>query len=182
MTLSILIPTLHNRRGLLRTLLAKIGTHPGVEVLTYADNGEITTGNKRNKLLEAASGVYSVFIDDDDHITPDYIPLILEAANHNPDVICFKGWMTVNGANRKDFYFDIDNPYTAAEFEGQQVYLRYPNHLCPIRTTIAKSVRFPNKTLGEDYEWATEIHEKKLLKTQYKIDEFIYHYQYNSTK
>lgn len=169
-------------KTLLSNLYSQIKNDAEVEILTFPDDGEITTGNKRNKLIEQATGKYVVFQDDDDEIMPNYIDLVLEAAKSDPDVICFKGFMTINGINRKDFYFDIDNPYTAAEFEGQQVYLRYPNHLCPIRTTIAKSVRFPNKTLGEDYEWATEIHEKKLLKTQYKIDEFIYHYCYNSNK
>lgn len=182
MILSILIPSLEKRSGSLRRLLELIGTHEGVEVLTHIDDGRISTGNKRNQLIEKAQGKYVVHIDDDDFITPRYIPSILKAAEKDPDVICFKGWMTVNGVNRKDFFFDINHPYTAVELKGKQVYLRYPNHLCPIRTSIAKTVRFPNRTIGEDYEWATEIHNKGLLKTQVKINEFIYHYQYNSNK
>lgn len=180
--LSILIPSLESRRGSLRTLLSLIGTREGVEVLTHIDDGRISTGNKRNQLVEKAQGKYVVHIDDDDYITPKYIPEILKAAEQDPDVICFKGWMTVDGANRKDFHFSINYPYAQVEHKGKQIYLRYPNHLCPIRRTIAKTVLFPNRTIGEDYEWATKLHEQKLLKTQVLIDEFIYHYRYNSFK
>jgi glycosyltransferase involved in cell wall biosynthesis len=183
-TLSILIPTLHKRRGLLSSLLKELNKQvtDEVEILTFPDDGRISTGNKRNKLIQDAKGKYTVFIDDDDAVTPDYIPLILKAAEKNPDVITFNGWMTVDGVNRKDFYFGIDYPYTLAQKNGKDVYLRYPNHLCPIRREIAASVPFPNKTLGEDYEWATKLHDMKLLKTEENISKHIYHYVYRSFK
>ena len=181
-TLSILIPSLQSRSGSLKTLLSLIGSHEEVEVLTHIDDGRISTGNKRNQLIEKAQGKYVAFCDDDDAITDKYIPSILEAAKENPDVICFKGWMTVNGINRKDFLFDITYPYTAVQIDGKQVYLRYHNHLCPIKREIASKVLFPNKTLGEDYEWATKLHDMKLLKTEEKISKYIYHYQYKSFK
>ena len=74
--LSILIPSLESRRGSLRTLLSLIGTREGVEVLTHIDDGRISTGNKRNQLVEKAQGKYVVHIDDDDYITPKYLSLI----------------------------------------------------------------------------------------------------------
>jgi len=37
-----------------------------VEVLTSVDNKEKSTGRKRQELLEAATGKYIIFIDDDE--------------------------------------------------------------------------------------------------------------------
>lgn len=39
-----------------------------------------------------------------------------------------------------------------------------------------KDVRFEDKTFGEDMCWAMEIVKNNLLKTEYTIEENIYHY------
>jgi glycosyltransferase involved in cell wall biosynthesis len=58
-----------------------------VEVITEVDNKQITTGAKRNNLLNKAQGKYICFIDDDDHISNDYLRLILEAIESDADCI-----------------------------------------------------------------------------------------------
>lgn len=180
--LSILIPTMTKRRGMLMSLLKQLGQHPEVEILTDRDDGQVTTGNKRNRLIKAAKGQYVVAVDDDDSVTPDYIPSILAAAKSNPDVITFNGWMTTDNANRVDFRIGLNYPYTAVNEGNTIVYLRYPNHLCPIKRTIALQVPFPNKSFGEDYEWATKLKDMGLLKTEVHIDKPLYHYIYKSVK
>lgn len=182
MILSILIPSLHKRRGLLMRLLDSIPKHPDVEILTDIDNGEVTTGKKRNNLIKRAKGEYVVFVDDDDELSPEYIPEILKAAQQKPDCIVFSGWMTTDGVNRKDFHLSIHHPYTAVTRNGKEEYLRYPNHITPIKREIALQVDFPNKKIGEDYAWATQIHESKLLKTEVKIHKYLYHYKFISKK
>ena len=180
--LSILIPSMHKRRGLLNRLIASIGFNDEVEILTDVDSGEVTTGNKRNRLIKRAKGTYIVFIDDDDAISCDYIPSILEAITHDPDVITFNGWMTTDNVARIDFRIGLGFPYTAVNYENKIIYLRYPNHLCPIKRTIAEQVLFPNATFGEDYKWATDLKDRQLLKKEYRINKFLYHYQYKTIK
>lgn len=181
--LSILIPTMTKRRGLLMSLLQSLGTHPEVEILTDCDDGQVTTGNKRNRLIKAAKGEYVVAIDDDDEVTADYIAKILEAARqYAPDVITFNGWMTTDNTNRVDFRIGLNYPYTAVNDGNTIVYLRYPNHLCPIKRSIALQVPFPNKSFGEDYEWATKLRDMGLLKTEVHINDNLYHYKYKSVK
>jgi hypothetical protein len=103
--LSILIPTLHKRQRLLKLLLAELNKQrtDEIEILTYPDDGMITTGRKRNDLVAKAQGLYVVHIDDDDMIAPTYIADILEAAKQNPDCITFNGWMETDGHNRTEF-------------------------------------------------------------------------------
>lgn len=182
MKLSILIPTLHKRSGLLRRCLQAIGTHDQVEVLAYADDGRISTGNKRNALVQQAKGEYVAHVDDDDLVSPDYIPEILKAIEQAPDAITFNGWMTTDGGQRVNFNIQHGNPYTAVEHQGKIVYLRFINHLCPVRREIALQVPFPNKTLGEDYDWAVKLKDSGLIKTSVHIDKELYHYDYKSIK
>ena len=182
MILSILIPSLRKRCGHLQRMLDSIPKHPEVEILTDVDDGQITTGKKRNNLIQRAKGEYVVFVDDDDELMPEYLPEILKAAEQKPDCIVFSGWMTTDGANRKDFHLSIHHPYTAVTRNGKEEYLRYPNHITPIKREIALQVQFPNKYVGEDYAWATRIHELGLLKTEVRIHKFLYHYRFISKK
>jgi glycosyltransferase involved in cell wall biosynthesis len=182
--LSILIPTMPKRSGLLKRLLASLAPQRTneVEVLTYSDDGRITTGRKRNDLIKQAKGQYVVFVDDDDMVADTYIPDILNAAKSKPDCITFRGWMETDGTNRKEFRLSINYPYTAVWENGNEVYLRYPNHITPIKRSIALQVPFPNVTMGEDYAWATELHKRKLLKTEVHIQKELYFYLYQSRK
>lgn len=177
-TLSILICSLWERAGdfarLLRVLENQLTNE--VEILTEIDNREITTGAKRNNLLNKAAGKYVVYIDDDDLVSETYVADILEAAKSDPDVICFNGWITTNGENKRRFKLSKDYPYSSKD----NIYYRYPNHIVPIRATIAKKFKFPDKVYGEDYAWATEIHQSKLIKTEVKIEKELYFYLYKT--
>ena len=71
MILSILIPTVIGRERPLELLTNRIYSQIGdlkaeskVEVIVMKDNKEISIGEKRNQLYAAASGEYSVQIDD----------------------------------------------------------------------------------------------------------------------
>jgi glycosyltransferase involved in cell wall biosynthesis len=171
---------------MLQSLLTSLINQPSpsgeVEILTEIDGGEITTGNKRNKLIQRASGEYIVFIDDDDEVSPDYVKEILQAAITKPDAIVFSGWMETNGTDRKEFHLSIHYPYTAITRNGRVEYLRYPNHITPIKRSIALQVPFENRTIGEDYAWATALHDQGLIKTEVKIHKQLYYYKFNSNK
>jgi glycosyltransferase involved in cell wall biosynthesis len=182
--LSILIPTLNKRRGLLAVLMKELNRQrtDEVEILTYADDGAVTTGRKRNDLIKQAQGQYVVFIDDDDMVAPTYIADILQAAKKQPDCITFRGWMETDRQCRTEFRLSINYPYATGIHNGEQIYFRYPNHITPIRRTIALNVLFPNVTIGEDYMWATAIHKAGLLKTEVHIKKQLYFYQYRTVK
>ncbi len=178
--LSILIPSLHKRVGLLNALLKDLREQSTdeVEILTSVDGGEISTGNKRNNLVNAAKGKYTVFIDDDDTVSSEYIPSILAAAKQDPDAIVFNGIMTTDGGNAKKWYISKDLPYKSTIRNGEEIYLRYPNHLVPIKRDIALQVPFPNKYREEDFDYATKLHNMGLIKTEYKIDKYLYTYKF----
>ena len=186
MTLSILICSLHKRSGMMRGLVdelrRQINGSEEVEILTHVDGGEISTGNKRNTLVNIARGTYVVHVDDDDEVASDYVSSILEAAKQDSDAIVFNGIMTTDGLNPKKWYISKDLPYKAEIRNGQEIYLRYPNHIVPIKRSIALQVPFGNKYREEDYDFATQLHKRELIKTETKIDKELYTYKFVNHK
>lgn len=178
--LSILIPTLPERAHLLQRCAEHIGTHPEVEILTDPRPRGVTTGQKRNDLIDRAQGEYVCFVDDDDFVQPGYLNEIIYAIkmNNYPDCVTFEGFYTENLGPRINFVIKLGEKYEARN----GVVYRWPNHLVPMKKRIAQSVKFPNKTQGEDYEWSREIAQRKLIRSSAHIPKFLYYYDYRSNK
>ncbi len=190
MKLSILIPTLFSRKKKSDFLCSYISNlidmyrlikniDIDVEILCHRDNGEATIGQKRNELLGMAKGEYLCFIDDDDQISSNYIALLFEAIQTNPDCCSLNGIITTNGNNPQNFIHSLKYKNW---FEENGVYYRPPNHLNCIKASIAKQFLFPDISNGEDKDWSMQIAESGILKTEYEIKETIYFYDYISNK
>jgi glycosyltransferase involved in cell wall biosynthesis len=142
--------------------------------MSICDTKDMSVGLKRNCLMELATGKYICFIDDDDKISDDYVSSILEAARYDSDVITFNGFYRENNRSGKEFM--ISKMYGNQDLEN--IIYRLPNHLCPVRSTIAKQCKFPEKNFGEDSEYAKKIN--RMVSTEYHIPKHLYYYCYNS--
>ncbi len=58
---------------------AATGAPTQVELVSLLDNRTRTIGEKREDLVQIARGLYVAFVDDDDDISPDYLPQLLAA-------------------------------------------------------------------------------------------------------
>lgn len=201
MILSILICHLKSRAALLERLMARLrpqlkdpecasiisksGLPPSVsgmdftsigdvEVLIDADEKEITTGQKRNRLLARATGDYICFVDDDDLVPVDYCKKIIKAINSTnprPDVIGFEGTLIRKNQPNRRFIHSMKH---STWFEKDKVYYRCPNHLNPVKRELALQVMFPDKTIGEDHDYSKNLH--PLLKTEVYVQGSMYEY------
>lgn len=187
--LSILIPTLQDRVHFLDSLIREIryqcmkeSCFSDVEILTDNRDRRVSTGEKRNSLLVRAIGEYTWFVDDDDELYPSAIRNVMEAIEQGPDVIGINGTMTTDGANALGWEIRLGHPYEETKRNGKSFYLRFPNHITPMKRKHALTVRFPHKTIFEDYEWAKALNDSGVLKTQVVIDEPVYHYRVRSKK
>lgn len=182
--LSICICSLEKRLATLHILMRHLDKQmqkfPGqVELLVETDNGAIPTGTKRNILYRKAQGKYVCSIDDDDWVPDWYIETILKAVQTDPDTVGFHGVMTTHGQNPEGFFISKFNPYLTQKKNGKRNhYLRYTNHLSPIRTTIALQFPFEDIYWEEDFKFATALHEAKALKTEVIINRSMYEYRY----
>lgn len=161
--------------ALIGELLTQIDDAP-VEIIT--DDGSASTGAKRNSLLRKATGQYVAFVDDDDSILPGYIAHILAALRERPDAVGFNGYITTNGRNQQEWKISRNFGYIT---EGG-VHYRFNNHLSPMRRSIALAIGFPDKSYGEDYDFAVRLKESGLIKTEVYINKHLYHYKYITKK
>lgn len=178
--LSILICSLNKRidklADLLSTLSPQVDLFPGVvELIVNMDNKFISTGKKRQLLLEQASGEYVVFIDDDDHIDSEYVSLIVAALQSRPDCVATTGWYTCDDGNKTVWFLskDLNNETKNGCFN------RTTNHISPVKRKLALAVGFKSVSYGEDADYSKRL--KPLLRTETKIDKPLYHYDFKST-
>lgn len=182
---SILICTMEEREHSFTTLYNKLqqqilalNAEQYIEVLYYKDKrGEHSIGAKRNALLEQSSGKYISFIDDDDDIHERYVPMIYEKLLKNPDCVSLTGIITFDGENPHTFIHSINHIHY---FEYNNIYYRPPNHLNPIRRSIACQFTFPDNNFEEDNDWAMAIARSQLLRTEERIDDPYYFYLYKT--
>jgi glycosyltransferase involved in cell wall biosynthesis len=156
-----------------------------VEIIYLGDNLSSSVGDKRNKALQASKGEYVCFIDDDDMVNINYVSKLLEAIEHNPDVITFRVHEEYNGDHIRYQYFEkigrrVLDP-TLRKKVGMPVITMPPNHLCCWKRKKALSIPFPDKSKGEDHVWA----ENMLLHNQdldiHEIGEVLYYYRYKTS-
>jgi len=185
MTLSILICSLQSRHAQLNILLEELrrqcieNNALDVEVLTSVDNKEKSTGMKRQELLEAATGKYIIFIDDDDWIEPCYIKQLLQAAASDADCFAMNGWITTNGQNRIEWRLSKDYENRTIKENGYTpVYLRKTNHITGVRRTLALQAGFPDKSNAEDKWYSERV--APLCQTEYQIVPCMYHYRFST--
>jgi hypothetical protein len=184
MRLSILVPSVSERRKTflpvsLEMLYGQLESLPEkqrgqVEIIYLIDNKTIMLGDKRNLMIEMASGKYISFVDCDDRITDDYISVLLEATNSDSDVIVFQAEVSLNGNAPKICYYSKDYK---ADYNTEDAYYRLPNHICCVKKEVSKYVSFPSLKRAEDSGYSKLL--KDHLKTEYKIDRVLYYYDYN---
>jgi glycosyltransferase involved in cell wall biosynthesis len=185
MKLSILIPTLNEPRNinklkrLTNILNPQIERFPGQAELVINDAGRaIPTGTKRNKLIKDSEGEYFCFIDDDDVVPSYYVDEMMKAIEQGPDVITFIGYMTTDGARRQNFTIKLGSDYITRNNH----HYRYPNHLCCFKRHVVKDVLFLPIWQQEDYKWASEIKNKRLLRSEIHLNKDMYWYDFTTDK
>ena len=199
--LTVGIPTLIERKNIFIPRLEKYfnilklqGLENEVEIITHEDNRELAIGEKRNILLDKAKGKMISFVDDDDDLSGDYFQLIVQKIkqNNNLDAIeifcfifhqgnskfnsyVFKG-LTKNFKNKlpNNFIFTPSVHYTHKLLNSKI------SQLNPIRTDLARRVKYPNIPIHEDFVFAQKL-EPLINNVGSILHKSIYTYNYNTT-
>ena len=188
MLLPIMIPAVLDRLG--SALLAElhrqqqnsgIGEH--VEILALYDNRRRSTGRKRQVLLDIAQGNFVTCLDDDDGIATNYLAKVVAAILQNPatDVIVFNSLTSLN--NETPFQvitgLEYENEQCRKDESGHWVDIhRKPWTWCIWSSRLGKSACFPDGYIDDDWYWLRQIIPQ--AKTQFRLNEVLHYYQYNS--
>jgi hypothetical protein len=177
---SVLIPTIPGREQSLahlqhsiREKIARICPDLRYEIRVEFDNRVMSIGMKRQKLLDSAQGKYISFIDDDDDITDAYIEDLRDCIRGNYHVMQLTGKIDSLLFVHKLSVKPTDKMATYSELQ------RPPNHLNPMLTEIARTVRFQDAIRGEDLDWAIRLSRMSYLQTEYSSAPGRVHYIYN---
>lgn len=184
--LSVLIPTLRSRASMFERLYLELQnqcaqlhtTHPSlgsVEVL-FNDSiafleGGLSIGKKRESLVRIAGGKYLCFCDDDEWIAPNYIETLVRLCHHDRDVVTFRNF------TRLDTFWtivDMSMHYPNDQASPMFMIRRRPWHICPVRSSFAKKVKFPDTNYGEDFDWMGKVLE--FCTSEAKTDAVLHEY------
>lgn len=178
--MSFLIPTIPGREsslqrlvGSVREKMARIAPELKYEISLGFDNKEQSIGMKRQNMIQAAAGKYSVFIDDDDEITDAYIEDLAETVRGSYPVMRLRGQIS-----QYTFTHSLENKLTDSMARGE-VFLRPPNHLNPMMTDVAKLIHYKDAIRGEDLDWTIRMARAGFLTHECKSDDSRIHYIYN---
>lgn len=182
--IAILTPTLSERAQLRQRLQKELNrqisafglTHPPVILLSYEDQGEMTTGAKRNLLTQRAidyGASYVANFDDDDMPGPTYIQRMMDAEKSGFDCAELWGQIYFNGIKGNPFHHSIKHQIW---WQDEKYYYRCPNHLSLMKLSLIKDIPYPDITVGEDGQFSMSVEKAGVLKTEYPIPEIIYHY------
>ena len=181
--LDICICSLENRAEKLKRLMSILRpqlSSYAAEIHVELDDGEMTIGQKRNRLMYNCGRKYISFIDDDDIVAGNYVQLIIEAIQKGQerlgtllDCVGMCGYIVEKGQWTWQFRHSVTVNNWCKDKQNK-IYFRTPNHLNPIRLEIAQQCSFPNVSHGEDKAYSDQV--KGLCRTEEFIETPIYFY------
>lgn len=148
--------------------ISRLADPDRVEVIVLTDTRSMTIGRKRNHLVNMASGRYTVFVDDDDEISDNYVDALLTATASGADVLLFNLEYRFNGVSKRVIRHSLR--FTDDSRRG----LNTPRHTSAVRREIALRLPFVETSYGEDFNWAQRL--LSVAKTEHVIDETLYVY------
>lgn len=175
--LSVLMPALTSRNWeKLHTELmkqVKLCDHK-VQVLVELDSGESSSGLKRQKLMEQASGKYICYVDDDDRVSPSYVSSLVEGCLSGTDVVTFNLQMKNARKQNEIWKFGLNG-------NDRKNGRMCVNHLCAWKKSIASRVAWvPELGYWDDHFWFEPLFYAGLVRTQFHVDRVLYYYDYDA--
>lgn len=165
---------------LIRDLNSQIrhgGLEKHVQLVTIGDSKEMLVGDKREVWKHLVRAENVMWCDDDDKYKPGAIALVYKACCFGADVVTFCGdYIEADTGQRGDFI--IRKGFKNEDDWTKRIFKRAPNHLCAVKTELARQCVFPSLNVSEDSEYARQIN--KLIKTEVHLNEKIYEYHYSS--
>lgn len=157
-------------------VMFQIRNRPDIEFLYEADDGELSSGQKRFNLTHRARGEYISFVDDDDDLSRDYVNSIYsEMQKDCTDVISFNLQMTINNKKLEAWKLLLCENGRNNRHKGEMMV----NHLCAWRRELAiRSPWCPDLGYQDDSLWVFPLVHSGHVESHVHIDKTLYQYIY----
>jgi len=194
--LSILIPTVPQRdaSALVNHLVKQVNDLP-VEILWLGDNIKRKLGKKREALMGVARGKYVCHLDDDDFVTGDFVPTVVEAikANMGKYVISYDSEATLIIPEwgippnpfrvRTSITYENENSNAGPDAKGPwQDIKRKPWQWCTWHAIFAERAKFQDGNVDEDAFWLKQLWPDVTPEMEHHIDRVLHYYQFDSAR
>jgi hypothetical protein len=170
--LTICIPTVPQRRGLLSRLLFTLQPQVGEWVKVLIAGGDWPLGDKVNAMFAAAdTASWVVVVDDDDLVAVDYANRVLPAMwRAAPNMVGYKLlWTEAGRYMGSPLHHGAGHPTHDIDDRGAALKV-------PIRAAIAKQHPMGNH-YSADHDWAMAVHPE--IGDEYvTLDRHLYHYDH----
>ena len=174
-TYDILIATIPHRHDKLVSVLDALDPQmqEGVGVLVYRDNLDVPWVEKCRALEEASTADYISHLDDDDMVSPDFVPRIMEALTSRPDYVGFRVRWTQDGIYQMPVVHSLVSP---GWHNADGALFRDIVDKNPIRRDLALQTSWEGAN-GADRTWALGLRRLGIVKREVFIDAEVYRYQ-----
>lgn len=183
---SVLIPSIFERMPKLQKLVGEFERQiqlfdlwDSVQIVSVVDNRKVSIGTKRQQVLNCSIGNYVAFVDDDDEVSNNYLFEVVNAIRNNDvDVITFDNCSIIEDHDPIIVNMRLRQENEQVRFEDGSdipvVIRRAAWHTCAWRSSLAKTVNFPDLSYGEDWEWARQLN--TVAKTEFHIPQVLHTY------
>jgi len=183
--LSILMPALAARRPMRRrleaSLLAQARAFDDVEVLVDEDDGQVPSGEKRNRLVRRSRGEYFAFVDDDDLVRPEYVPELRAGCRTGADVVSFRVRRTDPTRPTRIQVFSVHHQDKQPLADGKVGMMA--NHLCAWRRDVGSAVAFPpHLGYNDDVFWYKPLLASGLVRNETHLARVLYTYRFHPAR
>lgn len=154
--------------GQLRQQIAGLHLETNVHILLENDVSRMTIGVKRNALVARSRAEYVAHVDDDDQVADNYVASIVAAiGNCDVDCVGIVGSIRI-GSEKQDNWMPFEHSIKHNRYYQlpDGTYCRPPNHLNPIRRSIALQYPFNDISHGEDTDFALRLCRRYALLTE----------------
>ncbi|MHA2065348.1 MAG: glycosyltransferase family A protein [Candidatus Thorarchaeota archaeon] len=172
------IPSRLNKFHILANELSRQMENQSAELLCLVDNKVITVGDKCNRLVSMARGLYVTGMGDDDWVEPDYVSSICKSIAKDPtvDVVCFDTTYQVDNEHVAYVYWGIGYSWQDKFKEG--VLWRPPFDRMAIRREHLITAPKPALWHRSDQEQMRAL--QPLLKRETRIEKTLAHHRVSS--
>lgn len=170
MKLSVLIPTLDDRRSLLTRALWHLSQQDG-DFEVVVGHGDKGLGDKVNEMVRQAEGDYVMVHDDDDFLAADYMAAVLPLLDGKVDSVGYRILATLDGKFWLSIQHNPKNDFGRAGFR------RGYCPKIPVRRALVvdNDIRMGN-AYTDDWPFSEEIHNK--IETSLYVPKHLYVYEW----